>query len=522
MGIKSIKGRTAYSLQNTKIALVYYILTLVATFVSRKVFIEVIGAEVLGLNTTATNLLGLLNLTELGIGFAVSFSLYKPLFERDKKEIKEIISVQGWLYKNIAILILVAASILMSFFPIIFSKSDLPLWYAYSTFSVLLYSSILGYFINYKQIILSADQKQYKIILTTKTLTLIQIFFQIIILKYTSLGYIGWLFLEFLFASLIAWRLDLLVRKNYPWLKTSFKLGKQCYKKQHIIISKTKQLFFHRIAGYILTQTSPLIIFAYTDLKLVAIYGNYMLMVSGARFLIDSIFNGITSSVGNLVAENIDFSIKRVFNEIYILRMFLTGILIYGLWIGGDCFVKLWIGESFLFGKNTFFLIILISFINMTRICDNFIQAYGLFSDIWAPIIESILNIGFSILLGSIYGLQGILIGVIISLIVVVLGWKPYFLLSSRQIDRIPIFYLKYIHYCILLFLAAYITSFFLGNFPNVENITIGLWITSIAKYLFLYALVGFILFFITSKYMRSLANRLFNMLKTYYLNEYE
>lgn len=52
----------------------------------------------------------------------------------------------------------------------------------------------------------------------------------------------------------------------------------------------------------------------------------------------------------------------------------------------------------------------------------------GLYKDIWAPIAEAVLNLGCSILLGSIYGLNGVLLGAIISLIIIILIWKPYFL----------------------------------------------------------------------------------------------
>lgn len=118
-----IKSRTANSLQNTKVSLFFYLLILVTTFFSRKVFINSLGTEILGLNTTITNLLGLLNLSELGIGTAVSFALFKPLLDGNRKNIGEIVSVQGWLYRNIALLIIIVGAILMFFFPLDISKN---------------------------------------------------------------------------------------------------------------------------------------------------------------------------------------------------------------------------------------------------------------------------------------------------------------------------------------------------------------------------------------------------------------
>ena len=93
-------SRTAKSIKNAKVALIFYFINLVLQFFSRKVFLDYLGAEVLGLNTTAQNLIGFLNLAELGIGGAIAFTLYKPIYEKNTQVINEIVSLQGWLYRR--------------------------------------------------------------------------------------------------------------------------------------------------------------------------------------------------------------------------------------------------------------------------------------------------------------------------------------------------------------------------------------------------------------------------------------
>ena len=62
-----------------------------------------------------------------------------------------------------------------------------------------------------------------------------------------------------------------------------------------------------------------------------------------------------------------------------------------------------------------------ILFVNLSRTTvDAYINAYGLFGDIWAPIVEASLNVGLSIILGYYFGLHGVLSGVLISLLLVV------------------------------------------------------------------------------------------------------
>ena len=64
------------------------LLTILLTFVSRTAFIYTLGAEYLGLNGLFSNILSILALSELGIGGAIAFYLYKPLADKDIDRIK--------------------------------------------------------------------------------------------------------------------------------------------------------------------------------------------------------------------------------------------------------------------------------------------------------------------------------------------------------------------------------------------------------------------------------------------------
>lgn len=427
-------SRTSKSIKNSVVALIYYVIQLVMSFFSRKIFLDYLGADILGLNTTAQNLLNFLNLAELGISTAVGFTLYKPLLDDDRETINEIITLQSQLYRRIAALIVVGALILMAFFPSIFSKITLPLWYAYASFGVLLFSALLGYFVNYKMIILSASQNDYKILYSLKTINLIKILCQMGAVYWFENGYVWWLVIEVIFTVIASYVLHLTTKREFPYLKkvdSSFKILRVKYA---LFVTKIKQMFFHKIGEFVLTQSSPLIIYAYTSLSLVAYYGNYMVMVTGVQLLVRAIFNSMGGGVGNLVATGNDANIRKVFKELFSLRFLIISTLTFCVYSLADNVIKFWIGPEYILPHSTLLLISLFLFISVLRLTtDAFLNAYGLFGDIWSPIVEAVLNIGLSVLLGYFYSLNGVISGVLISLVVVIVIWKPYYLITRKM-----------------------------------------------------------------------------------------
>ena len=113
--------RVHKSILNAKVNLLFYFLTIFLSFFSRKVFLECLGTEFIGLTGTLGNILGYLNLAELGIGSCVSFFLYKPLEQNNRQQIIEIMAVFRYLYRNIGLIILCSGIILSISFPWVFS-----------------------------------------------------------------------------------------------------------------------------------------------------------------------------------------------------------------------------------------------------------------------------------------------------------------------------------------------------------------------------------------------------------------
>lgn len=428
-------SRTSKSLRNSAVALSFAFLTLFLQFFSRKVFLDYLGEDVLGLNTTVVNILQFLNLAELGIGAATTFSLYKPLSNGDRGQLADIISMQGSLYKRIAFVIIGGAVVLMAFFPLIFKKITLPLWYPYASFLVMLYSSLLGYFVNYRQVLLSAHQEDYKISISYKSVMLVKVALQMtFIYCFPSHGYVWWIVLEAAGSSAASFSLSRMVKKSFPWLKESQKTYRTLKNEYNEVLVKVKQLFFHNIGTFVLSQTSPLIIYAYISLAMVAKYGNYMMIVNGVTLVIHSLFNSVGAGVGNLVAEGDNDKIRKVFIELFSVRFYIVAVVCFLVYSLTPAFIGLWIGGQYILPMDTLLILTCMLFISLFRsVVGAFIAAYGLFSDVYSPLVESVVNVSLSVVLGHFFGLNGILGGVLVSQILITALWKPYFLFTRKM-----------------------------------------------------------------------------------------
>lgn len=489
------------------------VVQLILGFYSRKIFINYLGDEILGLNTTAVNILQFLNLAELGIGTAVGFSLYKPLRARDHETICEIIALQGILYRRIALWMIAGAMIVMAFFPIIFKKIDLPLWYAYASFGVMLFSSLLSYFISYRQVLLSSAQKDYSIQFSYRTWIIVKTVCQMIAVWKLSNPYVWWLILEVVFSLIATLSLNHRIKKTFPYLKPVNKNFQDLKDRYRVIFTKIKQLIFHRISGFALLQSSPLIIYAYLSLTVVTIYGNYLIIVNGIKTTCDTIFGGTAAGIGDLVAENDMKKIMAVFVEMYSTRIFIAAVSVMSFVVLSPSFLQLWIGSTYLLPYGTVLIIAATLFISIFRnAVDLFQNAFGLFQDIWAPIAEAVINILVSIILGRFFGLLGILAGPLAGLVIIVVIWKPFFLFTKGMKVSPSVYFKLFIQHIISVSCAAIIVLILFKWVPLDPNAN---WMSfSIYSLMFVLGMsfsTGVFLYF-TSTGFRTFIKRLYRM----------
>lgn len=426
-----MSSRIQKSIANAKVNVIFYVFNIFLAFFSRKIFLVHLGTEFLGLTGTLGDIFNIMNITELGIGTAVGVTLYKPLYAENRESINDIISVFGYLYSKVGKIIACVGIGISILFPLIFGKAAISIWLIYLMFFSMLYGSLIGYFVNYRQIILSASQKNYVIAWRYNTAVSIKIIAQIGV-SLLPYNYIWWILMEFITVSVYSLILNRAIKKHFPWLKTSITEGKRKFKEYKYLWTKTKQVFVLKLSHIIFTGSINIFISIFASISSVALYGNYNMIMFKITGFIDSIFTGMEASVGNLIAEGNMQRIFTVFFELLCIRYFLASLCSISLFFIVPRIIIIWLGSQYILPTLLLSLMSIHIFIQQARLTvDNFKNGYGLYQDVWAPIAEVVMCVIGASIFGYLYKLPGILCGFIIGELLIKMIWKPYYLFKK-------------------------------------------------------------------------------------------
>lgn len=423
-------SRVKKSILNARINMICYFVSLLTSFFTRRTFIDYLGLDFMGLTGSVASLLNFLNLAELGIGGSIAFLLYKPVHDRDRFKINELISVMGYLYRWIGIVIITAGIILSLFFPLIFPDTGFSLKLIYFVFFCSLANSMWGYFFNYKMAIMSADQRNYLITGYFQATTSARLIAQMVFAMLWSNFYL-YVIIEVVFAIINTLLINWKLRKTYPWLKTELRQGRKLLKKYPEVKKYMGQIFIHNIGTFVQWQTLPLIIYGYVSLPVVTLYNNYTTITTRCSSLVNAVINSVGAGVGNMIAEGDPEKIFNIYQQLFSGRFYIAGSMAAGFMYLISHFVAAWLGPECVLDTTVVTIIIISYFLGMLRgINESFIGGFGLFADVWAPLAESAVFLLIAIGLGAIWGLLGVVLAPLISTIIFIYIWKPYWLFS--------------------------------------------------------------------------------------------
>lgn len=507
------ESRVKKSLLNARVNLIFYFLTLALSFFSRKIFLDTLGADFVGLTTTLQNLLGFLNLAELGIGSAIGYVLYKPLFDHDEAKINEVISVFGYLYRWIGFIILGAGLVLGACLPLIFPSTEFEMGVIFFAYFAFLTSSLIGYFINYRQTLLGADQKNYVVTAYYQTATIVKTLIQMASAWYTGSYYL-WVAIELTFGIVYSFILNWKINQTYPWLRSEVRLGRKLFKKYPEVMKYTRQLFVHQISGVVQFQTTPFLTYAFVSLRTVACYGNYTIIIDKLTILMNTVLGSTSAGVGNLIAEGNKGKIKTVFWELTTFRFFIAGMIFFALFLLMETFIKLWVGEQYILSPLVLLLATTTVYFQICTGClGMFLFGFGLFADVWAPVAQSIIYLSVAIIGGHFIGLPGIIFGSLLSIVIIMGIWKPYYLWSRGFKEPVSDYWGMWGR---LMFINAVAISVLIFAFRCLNFRIDGVldWLLYAIMAVGAYLCVNGILMYAFNKYARSLFSRFFSRYK--------
>ena len=429
--------RVQRSMMNIKVGMFFYVLTLLLAFFSRKVFLNCLGAEFIGLTGMLMNIMNFLSVAELGIGTSIVYFLYKPLQEENHEQINEVMSMLAFLYRCIGFAIGGAGVLVSLFFPWWFGHLSAGLPLVYFAFYSFLATSMMGYIFNYRQLLVSANQKQYIVNAYFQGISVVQSITQILLAYYYRNLYL-WVAVGLIFTIIGCIVFNYRIRKEYPWLHISLSEGRQNLKKYPDVLKKTRQIFIQKIKNFILYRSDELLVGAFVSVVQVAYYGNYTIITNKLNFLVNILSDGMNAGVGNLVAEGNLQNTMKVFWELTAVRFFILGIVIFGLILYMQPFIVCWFGPQYRLDDLIVYLLIFNIYIYLSRgVVEMYISAHGLFSDVWTAWAELIVNVVATLCLAPFFGIVGILLGKIVSIFFIATFWKPYFLFSQGL--RLPV-----------------------------------------------------------------------------------
>lgn len=177
---------------------------------------------------------------------------------------------------------------LACFLSLIFPNTEFDFGVIYFAYFSFLSSALIGYFANYKQTLLGADQKNYVVTAYFQTANIVKTITQMVSAYYTG-NYYLWVIIELVFGVIYSIILNWKINQVYPWLKSEVTQGRMLLKQYPEVLRYTKQLFVHKIGGFMQSQTTPLLVYTFASLQTVAYYGNYTLVTEKLNALLNNL-----------------------------------------------------------------------------------------------------------------------------------------------------------------------------------------------------------------------------------------
>ncbi len=455
-----MSNRTQKSVKNMTIGMLSQLFTLLLSFVSRTVFIKFLTAEYLGISGLFSNVLTVLSFAELGIGDAMTYAMYKPVKEDNRKLVNQLMVVYKKAYTGITVVV-GAIGLGLSFFLsfIIAEPPDIP-ESLQLIFWLYVVNNMASYILTYKKSILIAYQENYIVSEVQQIASLIQQIAQMIVLCFTK-QYILYLIIQILCTILNNIIISVVVKKRYPWIneKDGEELPQEVSKE---IFKNVKALSISKIAGVVSNGSDNIIISKFVGLSSVGVASNYTMIINSLNGILWNGLSSLTSSFGNFNVDSTIGQRRKLFNELFLCSYWLYGFMTIGIITLANSFVQLWVGSNYLVPQGVVLALVLITYISGVNFpVYTYQSTLGMFDKMKIPyVLFAVFNILLSILLGKNWGLFGVYIATSITRLCTSEVSSGYYV-YRYGLKLSPLKYLKkYVIYFLILILNILVTNY--------------------------------------------------------------
>lgn len=397
------------------------------SFIGRKIFLNYLSTEYLGINGLYSNILTILSLPELGVDSAVVYFLYKPVAENNQPLIKTYVKYFEKIYFLLAGGIFLIGLCLLPFLRYII-KSDLSLRDLNIYYILFLINTCMSYLAAHKAALLSAyqEQRMQKMAMLTSNMALQLLHIVILVIWHNYYLYVVATIIGTLINNLI---LNILCNKYHALKKTE--ISGRIEKK--LIFKKIQSTFIYKIGTVLINSTDNVLISVLVSTSAVGLYSNYYTVISAVSAFIAIINTSLISSVGNLGAKNESEKQYKYFNLMIDFYHYIAAVGAIGFYMLLNNFIAIWLGSEYLFDQLVVFAIAF-SFYITTAINPVWMyrEANGMFEKVkYLMLVTAVLNIVLSVIMGKVYGVFGILFATSISRIITNVWYEPKILFDS-------------------------------------------------------------------------------------------
>lgn len=417
-------GKSRKGIYNILFSLIYKALSIVVSFVIPRLFILNYGSEINGLQGSVAQIFTYIGLLEAGIGDASVQALYRPLGDKNYDKANGILSATSGYYNKISIVYFFLLAVASLFYTKTVPVDTLrePTVFLY----IILYGSVTGInFLYWSKInvLLRASGELYILSLLNIVSYIVNSTIKVIVI--VKCWNIVWIQVVYLATSLLCtYTCYLYIRKHYAWLSFKLTPDKEAIQKKNYALA-------HNINYVVFSSIDITILTFFCDLKIVSIYTTYRMIVSALAGVTTPFIDGIAFILGQTYREEDKREYCALIDAVDVFYSTFSFALFSVMYILMKPFMLLYtsgVSDINYVLEYIPLLYVIIELLTVGREAMNrTITISGRFQETWKiAVTETVINVitslaavfvGVFILKRQEYGLYGVLVGTIVSML---------------------------------------------------------------------------------------------------------